>query len=61
MVSPAVQASTDPGPTWSQQTPATHPPARYGTAMAYDAATGTDVLFGGLGTKGALGGTWTWS
>jgi hypothetical protein len=29
--------------------------------MAYDAATGTDVLFGGLGTKGALGGTWTWS
>ncbi len=37
----------------------THPPARYRAAMAYDAATGTIVMFGGYGTR-RLGGTWTW-
>ena len=29
--------------------------------MAYDAATGTVVLFGGLGGHGDLGDTWTWN
>ncbi len=28
--------------------------------MAYDAATGDVVLFGGAGRHGRLGGTWTW-
>ena len=35
------------GTTWTQQTPATSPPARESASMAYDAATGTVVLFGG--------------
>ena len=33
--------------TRTKQAPAVHPPARHGAAMAYDAATGTVVLFGG--------------
>jgi hypothetical protein len=28
--------------------------------MAYDAATGTVVLFGGYGRSGLMSGTWTW-
>jgi hypothetical protein len=35
------------GTTWTQQHPATSPPARGQAAMACDAATGTAVLFGG--------------
>ena len=35
------------GTTWTEQTPATSPPARESATMAYDAATGTVVLFGG--------------
>jgi Galactose oxidase, central domain len=45
---------------WTQQAPATSPPARVGASMAYDAATGNAVLFGGLGNRSVLGGTWTW-
>ena len=37
--------------TWTQQAPAVHPSARYGAAMAYDAATGNVVLFGGGGHR----------
>jgi hypothetical protein len=40
-------------PTWTRQHPATSPPAQSSAAMAYDAATGTVVLFGS-------GETWTW-
>jgi Galactose oxidase, central domain len=41
--------------------PATgQPPARTEAAMAYDAADGTLVLFGGEGRSGSLGDTWTW-
>jgi hypothetical protein len=29
--------------------------------MAYDAATGTVVLFGGFGSSSLLGDTWTWN
>jgi hypothetical protein len=49
--------------TWTQQTPATSPPARYGASMAYDAATGNVVLFGGTGVAetGNLDDTWTWN
>jgi len=48
------------GTTWTEQHPATSPPGRWGAAMAYDAATGTVVLFGGNGQRGYLGDTWTW-
>ena len=60
MAPPAVQASSASPPTWTQQHPAVHPPARAGAAMAYDAATGTAVLFGGNNPGGQLGDTWTW-
>jgi hypothetical protein len=29
-------------------------------AMAYDAATGTAVLFGGFNNRNSLADTWTW-
>jgi len=48
------------GTTWTQQHPATSPPARAFASMAYDAATGTAVLFGGFGSPGPLADTWTW-
>jgi hypothetical protein len=49
------------GTTWTKQTPATSPSARYGASMAYDAATGTIVLFGGeTGYRKDFGNTWTW-
>jgi hypothetical protein len=60
MAPPAVQASSASIPTWTQQTPAAHPTARFATAMAYDAANGTVVMFGGAGRHGTLGDTWTW-
>jgi hypothetical protein len=49
------------GTTWTQQHPAVHPPRRFLASMAYDAATGTVVLFGGLGDGEVLGDTWTWN
>ena len=48
------------GKHWTQQHPATSPPARAYAAMAYDAATGTAVLFGGFNNSGAFADTWTW-
>jgi len=46
---------------WSELTPASSPSARQGPGMAYDGATGTVVLFGGVDTTGAnLNDTWTW-
>jgi hypothetical protein len=58
-VQPAALASSAPAPTWTQQAPATSPSPRAGASMAYDAATGTVVLFGG-GDRYPVGGTWTW-
>src|SRR5215470_6701038 len=49
------------GSTWTKQAPATHPPARFAAAMAYDAATGTIVLFGGDIKTGVVADTWTWN
>jgi hypothetical protein len=46
--------------TWTQKLPAISPPARYGHAMAYDAARGQVVLFGGFTTTGRVGDTWVW-
>ena len=51
------------GPTWARQAPASSPPARADAAIAYDAATRTVVLFGGVGLAGdsvPSGDTWTW-
>jgi hypothetical protein len=47
--------------TWSQATPATAPPARNQHAMAYDAARGQVLLFGGTAPGGAYAAdTWVW-
>ena len=48
------------GSTWTQQHPATSPSARSGASMAYDAATGNAVMFGGRGDNGFPSTTWTW-
>lgn len=44
---------------WKQQHLAAHPSARSEAAMAYDAATGTVLLFGGSHGR-ALSDTWAW-
>jgi hypothetical protein len=50
------------GTAWTEQHPATSPPARHGAGMAYDAATGDIVLFGGKNNgRAGLNGTWTWT
>ncbi len=49
------------GSDWVERHPATSPPARYGETMAYDQATRTVVLFGGLGCGHFCGDTWTWN
>lgn len=49
------------GASWSAASPATRPPARIGHALAFDAARGRIVLFGGSGVMGGLlGDTWAW-
>lgn len=49
------------GHTWTEAQPAVAPPARRGAGLAYDAATGKLLLFGGLDGHGApLGDTWSW-
>jgi hypothetical protein len=48
------------GTTWTKQAPADHPPGRYEASLAYDAAAGTAVLFGGSTATGYLADTWTW-
>ena len=47
------------GTTWTQQTPATSPEARFSATMAYDPSSGLVVLFGGGSNSGFLGDTWT--
>ncbi|MEW5988276.1 MAG: kelch repeat-containing protein [Chloroflexota bacterium] len=47
--------------TWVERQPAHRPPVHYGHAMAYDAARGVTVLFGGLGDNVVyLNDTWIW-
>jgi hypothetical protein len=46
------------GTTWTEQSPAVSPPARWAASMAYDAATKTVMLFGGVDSKND---TWTWN
>lgn len=46
---------------WTQLTPLTSPPARYGHDMAYDPVRQRVILFGGFPTGGTrLGDTWEW-
>ncbi|MGH9044189.1 MAG: cell wall-binding repeat-containing protein, partial [Acidimicrobiales bacterium] len=50
------------GTDWTQQNPATSPPALGAAAMTYDPATGNVVLFGGQDLNGnVLDATWTWN
>jgi hypothetical protein len=57
------------GTDWTQQHPATSPPARDDAALAYDAATNQLVLFGGGSNQPRIGGlvppplndTWVWT
>ncbi len=52
------QAGTD---VWTSESPSTKPTARSGAALAYDSASGTDVLFGGIGSGGYDGDTWQYT
>jgi hypothetical protein len=47
------------GTTWTKQAPAASPPAREVASMAFDAATGTVVLFGCYNGS-FLSDTWAW-
>ena len=47
--------------TWTQLSPIASPPARANAMMAYDAATGQIVLFGGDVNSTQLGDTWTFN
>jgi hypothetical protein len=50
------------GTNWTQESPATSPPARDEHAMAYDAAQGVVVLFGGDQNGGCCyNDTWVWN
>ena len=58
----ATASTIAPTATWTEQNPATSPPARSFASMAYDPATGTMVLFGGQGSPTtSLSDTWTWN
>ena len=48
------------GSAWTQLSPDTSPPARHGHSMAYDAATQTTILFGGIQSS-LLDDTWQWN
>jgi hypothetical protein len=55
--------SPSPRPDWTQASPTHSPAPRYDTGMAYDAATGQVVLFGGGHNNypgDHWGDTWTW-
>ena len=56
-------AASTPKSTWTQLSPASSPPGRMRTSLAYDAAIHKLVLFGGTATNGGFGpnDTWTWS
>jgi Bacterial Ig-like domain (group 3)/Galactose oxidase, central domain len=57
----APASATNPPNTWTQLSPANSPPVRDDAAMAYDPATNQLLLFGGQGTTGYLGDTWSWN
>jgi hypothetical protein len=49
------------GTVWTVLSPATSPPGRVDASMAYDGATGTILLYGGLGPHGDFADTWSWN
>src|SRR5262245_48672493 len=57
----AVAAETAPAQRWLARNPPTSPPVHFRHAMAFDAARGRTVLFGGRGrSAAALADTWEW-
>ncbi len=53
--------ATTPEPNWTQKSPANSPPPRGSHAMAFDAARGQVVLFGGWGPVNSVrNDTWVW-
>lgn len=60
LAAPAAYGLETSEPGWAQRDPANHPSARYGHALAYDAARGVTVLFGGYDNNGTLNDTWEW-
>ncbi len=49
------------GSDWTKRTPGIRPEGRYGHSMAFDAARGVTVLFGGIRQENKIfGDTWTW-
>ncbi|MGB6724391.1 MAG: kelch repeat-containing protein, partial [Terracidiphilus sp.] len=48
-------------PNWNQLSPATPPPARFATSLAYDSAHAQVVMYGGFGDSGIVGDTWLWN
>lgn len=48
------------GSNWTQQNPATSPPARSGAQMIYDSVHGTVLLFGGYNGNTQLADMWQW-
>ena len=60
--SPRLFAQLTQLPVWTEPSLSSSPPTRYEAAMAYDAATGQVVLFGGVDSNSnTLGDTWTWN
>ena len=49
------------GVDWTQRTSTNTPSPRHSSAMAFDAARGVQVLFGGTNTQGELAETWEWN
>src|SRR5437762_1501196 len=45
---------------WTQRSPSTSPPARFGATMAYDTARGNMLLFGGYDANQSYNDTWAW-
>ncbi len=60
-VAPADSLAAPPTAEWDQQSPANSPPARLEAPLAYDAATGEMVLFGGRFENAYLTDTWTFN
>ncbi len=46
--------------TWALAHPPQSPPERHSASMVYDEATGSVLLYGGVGDEGPLGDTWLW-
>ena len=61
VLQPVALAGSPPVLNWVKKAPAASPPVREFAAVAYGAATGSVVLFGGQGINGhLLGDTWIW-